>query len=408
MDSLLVEPETTSRTQRRRSRKRRKIAGRALIFALAGGVGVAGVAYVASRKPVAKAPVIGADADGEQLTTLIAMTLSDDPSQQADSLMLFGVERTGDEPLALFIPVGTFAQIPGQGFESIGKALTFGRPSLLETTVENLLGIGVDRTVVLDDVTVGTVVDAIGGIDVDVPEELYDTDDKGRRVLAVSRGQHHFDGASAVAYMTTRAEGVTELTRFVRMQAVWQGILAAAGPNGSVLAQAIRSLDEDSLTAGEKEPLAALLAVFARRAPLFEVLPAEDIGSGGDEAYKVDEAQVAQLVQRDFAGSVAAGVIPGARPRLEIRNGNGRPESGERVAALLVPAGMNIVVTGNARSFAFASTRVVVYGDDEASLTLGRKIRDLLGVGEVEVGTRGQTVVDVTVVVGRDFLQRKG
>jgi len=113
------------------------------------------------------------------------------------------------------------------------------------------------------------------------------------------------------------------------------------------------------------------------------------------------------MVSADLSGSVAEGVTPGARPRLEIRNGNGVPESGERVAALLVPAGMNIVVTGNAPSFTYNSTRVVVYGDDAASLALARKIRDLLGVGDVEVGTRGQTIVDVTIVVGKDFVNRR-
>jgi polyisoprenyl-teichoic acid--peptidoglycan teichoic acid transferase len=406
MDSVLLEQEPSSRTQRRRARTRRRVAGRAGIFVLAAALVGGGIAYLGAREPAPRANIIGDAGDGGQLTTLVAMTLADDPSQQADSLTLFGIDRTGDGPVVLLIPVGTFGQIPGQGFEKVGKALTFGRPALQETTVENLIGITIDRTVVVDDVSLATVVNAIGGIDVDVQEDLYDTDDMGRRVQAFGKGRQHMSGATALAYMTVRGEGVTELSRFVRMQKVWQGLFAAAGPGGVELETAVRALDAESIDADDALALATVLKTFATRDPQFEVLPADEVGTGGDEAYKIDDDETATIVTRDFAGSVAPGIVPGERPRLEIRNGNGVPESGERVAARLVPAGMKIVVTGNAKSFDFASTRVVVYGDDAASLALGRKIVQLLGVGEVEVGTRGQTVVDVTIVVGKDLVQR--
>lgn len=404
MDSLVLEHELSSRTKRRRQRKRRRVAGRLVAMMAAGAVLAAGMTYLGTREP-SKKPSAAAGQDGGQLTTLVAMTLADDPSQQADSLTLFGIEPSGESPVVLFIPVGSFGQIPGQGFERVGKALTFGRPQLEETTVENLLGIRIDRTIVIDDVTLGAVVDAIGGIDITVEEEIYETDDKGRRILAFSLGAQHMNGAAALTYMTVMGEDVTELARFVRMQKVWQGIFAAAGPGATKLDGAVRQLNSEFLSADHAAALATLFKTFSSREPRFQGLPVEAIGTGSDEAYRVLESEMAVIVKRDFAGSVPPGITPGLRPRLEIRNGNGVPESGERVAALLVPAGMNIVVTGNAPSFDFPSTRVVVYGDDAASIALAQKIRDVLGVGEVEVGTRGQTVVDVTILVGKDFVR---
>jgi hypothetical protein len=73
---------------------------------------------------------------------------------------------------------------------------------------------------------------------------------------------------------------------------------------------------------------------------------------------------------------------------------------------MLVPAGLRVEVTGNADNFKYASTKIVIYGDDAAALALGQDIRNLLGVGTVEVGTRAQTVVDATIVLGRDFLNK--
>jgi hypothetical protein len=72
----------------------------------------------------------------------------------------------------------------------------------------------------------------------------------------------------------------------------------------------------------------------------------------------------------------------------------------------LVPAGLRIEVTGNAPTFDYRSTRIVIYSDDAVGLALGQEIRNLLGVGTVEVGTRAQNVVDVTVVLGKDFLAK--
>jgi len=87
-----------------------------------------------------------------------------------------------------------------------------------------------------------------------------------------------------------------------------------------------------------------------------------------------------------------------------VLNGNGEPETGLAVADLLVPAGFRIADTGNARSFDFTRTRIIVYR--ETDLPIAVRIRDLLGLGAIEISRTQQTIVDVTVVVGRDFVAR--
>jgi LytR cell envelope-related transcriptional attenuator len=103
---------------------------------------------------------------------------------------------------------------------------------------------------------------------------------------------------------------------------------------------------------------------------------------------------------------VPYGITVGARPKVELRNGNGTPELGQRAAALLVPAGLRIEVTGNAAKFDYRSTRIIIYSNDAAGLALGQEVRNLLGVGTVEVGTNAQTIVNVTVILGKDFLTK--
>ena len=254
------------------------------------------------------------------------------------------------------------------------------------------------------------VIQEVGGIEVEVTERLLETDDLGRQELAFPLGTSAMDGPQAVTYMTYRTEGESELDRAVRAQKVWDGLISVLAQNPELAAVARAALGD--LPARDADALVQLLEAFAA-VPAdersFDVLAVESVGGGSlDEVYDLDDAAVAAQLERSFAGSVPPLVAElGARPRLEIRNGVGVPEIGGTAAALLVPEGFLLQVAGNTESFESRTTRIIVYGDDEAALALAERVRSLLGVGEIEIGTRGQTVVDLTVVIGRDFADRR-
>jgi hypothetical protein len=196
---------------------------------------------------------------------------------------------------------------------------------------------------------------------------------------------------------------------FVRAQKVWEGVFAAAS-NSSKFAAAMASFGTDTLSVDEASGLSSIWRAFAAQPAAdrtYDVLPGQAIGGGGaNVAYQIDDTKLAEVVRNDFAGSVPFGVTIGARSRIRLLNGNGSPEIGQKAAAMLVPAGLRVELTGNADNFNYRSTKIVIYGDDATSLALGQEIRNLLGVGTVEVGTRAPTVVNATVVLGKDFLDK--
>lgn len=402
--TTVLERDPGTRAKRGRVRRfRKRFLTMIVLLAVGSGLGLGVQRMLTSGSPDTQGPVIGDAADGEQFTTLMVTTLLEDPSQQADGLTLFGVDRDGSDPVVMFIPTDTIAEVPGQGSVEIGKAMSFGRLSLVELAVENLLGVLIDRSVGVDDVSLGSLIDAIGGIDVDVQEQLYEQDAEGRRQLVFAQGEQRMDGAAAITYLTYRTEGSSDLDRFPRAQKVWEGIFAAAAP--AELSAAVEGLEGSVAGLGGAEGLAALLGAFAEAdAQQYEVMPPKPVVSGGDdEVFQVDEEALAQVIARSFAGSVPPSDV-GVGARVELRNGNGSPEVGERAAAVLIPGGFRIVLSGNAGSFDHTTTRIVVYSGDADVVAIGERIRALLGVGQVEIGTRGQTVADVTVILGADLL----
>jgi LCP family protein required for cell wall assembly len=371
---------------------------------------IAGGTFYIARKATHKGTSATKASAEIQHTVLVAMTSHGDASGSAAALTLFGVDASGKNPVVLFIPIGTLAPIPGaKDIDLVGKAMAVGQPALEQITIENMLGINIDRTIAVDDVSLGVFIDQLGGIDVDVQERLYVTQKDGTRTLEFQLGKHHMNGAAAITYLTYQSPDSTELDSFVRAQKVWEGIFAVASSDAK-LASAIGSFGTDTVSADDASWLSSIWRAFATRPAAdrtYDVLPGQAIGGGGPNvSYGVDDVKLADVVRNDFAGSVPFGVTIGARLKIRLLNGNGSPEIGQKAAAMLVPAGLRVELTGNADNFNYRSTKIVIYGDDATSLALGQEIRNLLGVGTVEVGTRAPTVVNATVVLGKDFLDK--
>jgi LCP family protein required for cell wall assembly len=73
-------------------------------------------------------------------------------------------------------------------------------PGLLAKTIQVNFGITVEHYVVINMHVFPEIVDAVGGIDIDVPKDIYDTE-KG---WTFQRGLQHMDGATALQYARTR------------------------------------------------------------------------------------------------------------------------------------------------------------------------------------------------------------
>jgi hypothetical protein len=72
------------------------------------------------------------------------------------------------------------------------------------------------------------------------------------------------------------------------------------------------------------------------------------------------------------------------------------------VAPLLVPVGAEISIAGNADRFTYETTQIVYY--DEAFKAAAERFRQALGAGQVVQSSVLNDSNDVTVVIGRDFV----
>src|SRR5258708_4185430 len=183
----------------------------------------------------------GACGGPQQMTiALLGMDTRGDQSSfraRTDAITLLNVNFASQSAAMLSVPRDLYVPLPnlvavGIDQDRINTAFLFGDiygvpgggPAEFKQTVELNLGIRVDRYVLINFGALQATVDALGGIDINVPTAIYDPDfpadqGDGTMVLDIPAGPQHMDGSMALRYARTRHQD-DDYHRVKRQQAV--------------------------------------------------------------------------------------------------------------------------------------------------------------------------------------------
>jgi len=134
---------------------------------------------------------------------------------RSDTIMIVGIKPSHMDLSLLSIPRDLFINVPNYGLQRINTINVLGEleeqgtgPQLLSKSIEQDFGIGIDYYVRLDFQAFVALVDAVGGLDINVPYAVTDyqfpTDDYGTIEVHFDTGWQHMDGKRALTYARTR------------------------------------------------------------------------------------------------------------------------------------------------------------------------------------------------------------
>ncbi|BAC14865.1 transcriptional regulator [Oceanobacillus iheyensis HTE831] len=125
---------------------------------------------------------------------------------RSDALMLATFNKSEESVNLVSIPRDSYVHIPEVGRQDkITHAHAYGGPKATIETVENLMDIPVDYYVRVDFHAFVDVVDAIGGINVDVPYEFKESNSMDKRdAIHLLAGEQTVNGEEALALARTR------------------------------------------------------------------------------------------------------------------------------------------------------------------------------------------------------------
>ena len=128
---------------------------------------------------------------------------------RSDTLMIATLDPDKNQAALLSVPRDTRVKIKGHGFDKINAAYAYGGRKLTQETIESLLNTHIDHYIKINVHGFTKIIDALGGIDIDVEKRMYyedPWDDDGGLYIDLQPGMQHMDGKTAITYVRYRDE----------------------------------------------------------------------------------------------------------------------------------------------------------------------------------------------------------
>lgn len=362
---------------------------------------------------------------------------------RTDSMILARIDPQEKEVTLVSIPRDTRVYIEGHGEQKINAAYAFGGASMAVDTVSELAGVPISHYAEIDFDGFKAVVDALGGVDVNVPMEINDDKAGGH----VSAGQQTLNGEQALILCRSRHTyddiGDGDSIRAANQRLVLSAIMKKVmNSDVATITNTVSTLAEYVTTDYSVTGLVGLAQsmmgidvennVYTAAVPTtsvyendiwWEVLNEEEWqvmmdrikqGLSPTEETQIDEASGAVMSSAGGGGSGntddAAGTTNSGSSsnnaslsgvHISVKNGCGIAGCADQAAAKLSPDGA-VIETGNADDFNYSQT-IIVY-EDSSQADQAEKIASLLGVGQTKQndGTYAFSG-DFLVVIGSDW-----
>lgn len=174
-------------------------------------------------------PVSGvlASVKGKINILVLGVDERDDDVGRSDTTFVVTIDPNAKRVTMLSIPRDSRVKIPGHGWDKINHAYAYGGIKLSKATVEGLLGIPIDYTVKVNFNGFVRMIDAIGGvtIDIDKPMKYADPyDDNGGLYINLHPGVQKLNGKTAIEYVRYRDEE-GDIGRVARQQKFLKALL---------------------------------------------------------------------------------------------------------------------------------------------------------------------------------------
>ncbi|MBQ1612660.1 MAG: LCP family protein [Alphaproteobacteria bacterium] len=162
---------------------------------------------------------------------LLGVDASENPDDlwtgtRTDTIIIINIDPRTKSVNAISIPRDSKVYLPNHnGIQKINAAHAIGGVNMTVKTIENTLGINIDRYIMVHDNAVKNIVDALGGVDVYVEKNMYYNDYAGKLHINLSKGYQHLSADEAIGYLRFRHDPLGDIGRTQRQQWFLRGLV---------------------------------------------------------------------------------------------------------------------------------------------------------------------------------------
>ena len=324
-------------------------------------------------------------------------------SARSDTMLAVNVDLNSHQVGIVSIPRDLWVHVPKSGYEKINEAIADAGPERSEqTVVDNLNFPPFDNYIVLKIDATKNLVDAIGGLDVNVEKDMDYDDTWGHLHIHLKKGPQHLDGEQTVGYIRFRHDPEGDYGRMRRQrQVIGEIVKQMRNPEIFAKLPALIGLVQQNVRTDMTYDKLFYLGLALRSETPGMVhtvqLPAEEGFTDGQSVLFYDAVAGRPIVQKYFVAGFGNEFDP-STVHVIVDNGSGRPGAASAMADYLRQRGFVVVATGNAPSF--NNPRTVVTGNDK---NVAGEVAKRLPVKNADVTAGAVQGGDIQIVIGRDY-----
>ncbi len=332
----------------------------------------------------------------------------------SDTMVLIRFNPHTDQLVVLSLPRDTRTLVQGR-MTKLNEANQEGGPALSARSVSDLLGgVEIDRYVRINVQGVEKLIDALGGVEVNVPKDMKYQDDSQHLYINLKAGEQRLDGSKALQFLRFRYDDHGDIGRIQRQQMMMRAVLEQAlNPKTIARLPKILSVIQSHVDTNLSVEELLALAGYASKTNSYNtqmlMLPGDFSSTSDYElSYWLPNLREIDGMVSEYFGYGTRQVAASEDPqylRVAIQDSTGDAIAVDSLVQTLYDSGYYNVYIEEDWNEELPITRVVAQNGDLAS---AETLQRFLGLGEVRVESTGILDSDITIRLGQDWLDEYG
>lgn len=390
-----------------------------LVLLLVGTIGFSYM-YLSSMKTNSRdinleaSPVKGKEAVNFLITGVDignAETGADNAAQRTDTIMVVSYDQSAKTIKVTSVPRDTKIKINGKNAK-INSAVPVGGAKYLADSIKDMLGININYYMQVDYAAFRSIIDAIGGVDVNV-ENKMDYDDAAQNLhIHFNKGTQHLNGQKAEEFFRWRknndgtgfAEG--DIGRIKAQHSFIEAVVEKLKAKKTifklpVILKAIAKNTKTNMSASEIIKYGTAALKVNKSNISMNTIKGTSMYIGG-VSYFVYDSNSSNKTVSDNKTTKTTTSVNIKNLKVEVLNGTETNGLAKRYKDKLIGKGFSSsnITTGNAPTKPIKETKVILYGVDEENAS---EVKSKLGIENIELVNNKSEKYDIIITIGKDF-----
>lgn len=345
-----------------------------------------------------------------KVISFLFLGLDNDKTAPRTDAILIGVYNTSSKRIGVIaIPRDLIVYVHselGKKGEKINTIYPkYGKRRMIDE-IENLLGIKIQYYGIINIDNFIKIVDLLGGVEVFVEKPMYYIDKSAGLYINISKGIVKCDGLKAMKYIRYRSDERGDLKRIERFIEFGLSLLNSRGSiknfitDVKILKLILKFLDTNINVSDAVNLIRSFSEADYKNIEILRI-GGRFIEESNTSFIEADETKIKENV-KNFLKELAIkrGDYTPDQIKVQVLNGSGKSGIAKLVRDKLIRNGFNVVEFGNADSDNYQNTIIL---DRTGKISKSLKVASILNCKNVYIKINPFIMVDVTVIIGRDY-----